>query len=190
MNKDTTFYLGAKEKEDTEPIKDPPAFHLSYGGALSYSFEHHEYRPRTNEDLAKAHTLSVKQDRKSRIVWRLLYIEKRRQDLLDYMAGYERKHSGEELKVFLLSLLFVVSLALCLFIALPMKTALLLSIASLFLVLFLYSKYIAPDHWRACGRMAYWNNELFELQSEHDELELEKEQISEEIRQLEEQLSL
>lgn len=189
MNKDTAFYLGTKEKNDAEPISDQPVFHLSYAGALSYSFEHHEHRPRTNEELEKAHTLSLKQDRKSRIVWRLLYIEKRRQDLLDYMSLYEKKHSGEALKVLLLCVVIIINLSICLFILIPPLPAILLTAVLLGLGFVLYAKYNAPDRWHSRGRMAYWNNELFELQSEHDELEIEKEQISEEIRELEELLS-
>ena len=145
MNKDTPFYLGAKPKEETKPASDEPVFHLSYGGALPYSFEHHKYRPRTNEDLAKAHLLSEKQERKSRIVWRLLYIEKRRQDLIGYMADYAKKHSGEALKVLLLSILVAVNLTICLYILLPPRPAIAIGIVLLVLCFILYPKYSAPD---------------------------------------------
>ena len=145
MNKDTPFYLGAKPKEETKPESDEPVFHLSYAGALSYSFEHHKHRPRTNEDLARAHLLSEKQERKSRIVWRLLYIEKRRQDLIGYMADYAKKHSGEALKVLLLSILVAVNLTICLYILLPPRPAIAIGIVLLVLCFILYPKYSAPD---------------------------------------------
>ena len=189
MNTDTTFYLGTKEKNETEPIPEPPVFHLSYAGQIPYAYEHHKYRTRTNEDLERARLLSLKQDRKSRIVWRMLYIEKRRQDLIGYMADYEKKRSGEALKVQILALVFIVNLSICLFLILPKITAILLTIGLVVLYLYFCSEIQRPDRIHFSGRMGYWNSELYDLQTEHEELDTEKKQISEEIRQLEKLLS-
>jgi hypothetical protein len=186
MKTDTVINPGEKNEKANS---DQPVFHLSYAGQIPYAYEHFEHRKRTNEDLERAHTLSLKQDRKSRIVWRLLYIEKRSQDLVGYMANYEKKRSGETLKAQLLALVIVINLSICLFLTISKIAAILLTIVLAVIFIYFCVEIQRPDRIRFSGRMAYWNSELYDLKAEHEELELEKEQISEEIRQLEELLS-
>ena len=102
----TTFYLGKTEKTEAPQKPEEPKTGITYGGAMPLSFEHYQPEERSEEDLARARLLAEKHERKSMVVRRLLYIEKRRTELLGYMVESE-KNSAKNRSFFgaLLSLL-------------------------------------------------------------------------------------
>lgn len=184
-NKDIPFYLGKPLKTETGKKEEAPATHLSYGGAIPYAYEHHQPRQRTNEDLARARLLSEKHQRKSMVVWRLLYLEKRRQRILDSLASATRNVANAAIKREILCLAIAVIAAICLLLVFPLKRALLcISAAVLLYIIYLFFRRSTIREYRG-GRIAEWNRELQKMQDEHEELEQEKEQLTAEIKELE-----
>ena len=184
-NKDIPFYLGKPLKTETGKKEEAPATHLSYGGAIPYAYEHHQPRQRTNEDLARARLLSEKHQRKSMVVWRLLYLEKRRQRIMDSLASATRNEANTATKREILCIVIAVIAAICLLLLFPLKRAL-LGIGAACLLYFFYLLFRKPNirEYRG-GRIVEWNRELQKMQEEHEELEQEKAQLTTEIKELE-----
>ena len=184
-NKDIPFYLGKPLKTETPKKEEPPATHLSYGGAIPYAYEQHQPRQRTNEDLAHARLLSEKHQQKSMVVWRLLYLEKRRQRITDSLASATRNATNAAMKREILCIAIAVIAAICMLLFLPLKRALLcIGTACLLYIIYLILRKPSIREYRG-DRIAEWNRELQKMQDEHEELEQEKEQLTAEIKELE-----
>lgn len=188
-NKENTFYLGKREHPEEPPKPEEPKYRLSYAGALPASFEDHQPKPRTNEDLALARLLSEKHERKSMVVRRILYLEKRRQELLGYMADADKNASKATYKqsIFLLIGDLIVLLFLFFFLPLPysLVTAVLVCIV---IPVFLLHKSPLLRRERT-PRQIQWDLQMEEMRDEHDALIQEKEELTAQIRELESRLS-
>ncbi len=163
---------------------EAPVFRLSYGGQIPAQYEHARQQQRTNEDLARARLLSEKHARKSMVVRRILYLEKRRQELFAYMADSGRRQTNAYNKKLFLCIVLTSPVIALMFLLLPWFYPVGL-LAGLLIAYFI----IHPQKKKSKMQM-HRDMEMFEMKEEHDALILEKEQLSKEIRELEELLQV
>ena len=93
------FYLGerpAQPEKEEEKKEEKECLKISYGGAMPELLEHYRPEQRTNADLEKARILSEKYTRKNMVHRRLLYLERKQQELTGYMmdAGKRKRERG------------------------------------------------------------------------------------------------
>lgn len=182
---DTTFYLGKKEKPETSPEPEQTKYRLSYGGALPASFEQYQPKQRTNEDLALARLLSEKHERKSMVVHRILYLEKRRQDLLGYIADAEKNASKGHSKNTLFILMGTLAALFLLLLTLPLPYALISAVVICgTIAVYLLRKNPLSANYQT-PRQIQWDQQMQEMQEEHDALMQEKDELTAQIKELE-----
>ncbi|MBR5419612.1 MAG: hypothetical protein IK115_00535 [Lachnospiraceae bacterium] len=97
------FYLGERKEEPPKTEDTEPGPRISYGGAMPELLEHYQPEQRTNADLEKARILMDKYEKKSMINRRILYLERRRQELTGYLIDFERKRRKESFLSFFMS---------------------------------------------------------------------------------------
>ena len=193
MNKDKEqpFYLGERlpEKND-ETDKKEDALKISYGGAMDEALEHYRPRQRTNEELERAHILSEKHERKSMVVRRLLYLEKKRSEILGYMMDSGKRNTGMLASMDSKAAIVIVPLAIlgvivAFFFPVSMGRKFLYAgvvIIMAFVCLKIAEKLIHNDMDR---RNREWAARLEELRTEHEELSREREDLIREMKELE-----
>ncbi len=190
LMEDAVFYLG--EKKETGPEGGEAAekkdFRIAYGGDMPAFLENPEYRPLTEAEVEKKRILMDKHGRRSMIVRRLLYLEKRRTEIVGYMSSTERLKKREravgriKIILFLILTLFVI---LFLYLATSANECLMVGIPlGIGLIVYAILRRRARQHteyWRE----AEWEMSLNEMEAEHEELMKEKEQLTKEIKELE-----
>ena len=187
---DAVFYLGEKKESvsaegDTAEKKE---YRIAYGGDMPAFLENPEYRPLTEAEVEKKRILMDKHERRSMIVRRILYLEKHRMEILGYMSMAHRGRKAEkraDTMGVLRSLFFVVLFFVFLYLMTTPRELLMigLPVGAVFLIIAILRRKASREaqHWR----QAEWEMQLNEMEAEHEELMKEKDQLTKEIKELE-----
>ena len=158
--------------------------------ALPFELEKSNDKWGSPENMERVKVLSEKCERRSRVVGRLIYLERRQMDIITAMTGIGKRHRESKAGSFplLIFSLFVITCPLLLFFVwlLLREHLIFLIMAVVFwiagLLLMMKNKKSAADikHEELSGK-------LKEIEEEHELLEKEKEELTVEINSLREQ---
>ena len=190
-SEDTVFYLGKREESDPEEEKaSEKNFRIAYGGDIPFELEKSNDKWGSPENMERVRVLSEKCERRSRVVGRLIYLERRQMDIITAMTGIGKRHRENNAGSFplLVFSLFVITCPLLLFFVwLFLKEHLIfLIMAGVFwiagLLVMIKNKKSAAD-----VKQEELSAMLVEIEEEHELLEKEKEELTIEIKCLREQ---
>ena len=92
-SEDTVFYLGKNEESAPEEEQaSEKNFRIAYGGALPFELEKSNDKWGSPENMERVKVLSEKCERRSRVVGRLIYLERRQMDIITAMTGIGKRH--------------------------------------------------------------------------------------------------
>ncbi|MCR5249451.1 MAG: hypothetical protein K6E50_02460 [Lachnospiraceae bacterium] len=178
------FYLGKRKHKEEDDADQKTG--IRFGGAMPDFLENPDYTPRTEEQVSLCRALTEKHERKAMIVWRLLYLEKKRSELTSYMMDAEKRNNGADSKSQLLFLIFGGSLLLFSVIFFLSQASPGSALFLLFTIALLAIISRSLSNNSLSHRMAEWNRDLTKMLDEHRALEEEKKQLETEIAELEE----
>ena len=181
-NNETTFYLGEK-KPEPEPAENPyrKGPRISYGGDMPLVFSDEEYVPLTNDEVEKNRAYSEMLEKKNMINRRMLYLEKRKMELLGYYMKIEKNDKGRNIRSFAKTLLVILGVIIVLMLGmLDKRLAVAGAIAFIAMALFIYNRYSSenPD-----GKLNDLDNKMTAMEDEHKMLEREKEELLAKIQE-------
>lgn len=190
-NEDTEFYLGKKEesvREEEEPSGEE--FRTTYGGDIPFALIKSDDRWGSSDNMERVRLLSEKCERRSRVVSRLIYLERRQMEIITAMTGIGKKYKENGNTFFLIRVftLFAVSCPLLVFMTwLSFKEHPgILLVVIIFLIAVLI--YVKKNSNRAADmKQEELSYKFREIEEEHDLLEKEKEELTNEINRLREQ---
>ena len=190
--KEQPFYLGERPPETNEDKdkKDGPELKMTFAGTIPEALENFKPKQRSNEELERAHILSEKHERRSMVVRRLLYLERKREEILGYMMDSGKRNAGNLAAMDSKAAIVIIPLGIlgviAAFIFAHGTAAKFLAAGAVALTAFICLKIAEKIIFSGMNsRNREWAARLEELRAEHEELSREREELIRDIKELE-----
>lgn len=185
-NKETVFYLGEKDKTGNEvKPSSEKNYRIAYGGDLPFELEASDDKWNSPENRERINILTQKNERRSMVVRRLIYLERRQMEIITALSGIEKRFSASG------DIRFQLIIVMLFAIGIPSWIVMIMSGVNIALALILPALFIAfcavalklssASFKRKEEELAMM---LRDIKEEHDSLEKEHDELLLEIKKL------